>query len=143
MRTERTLRRLRDWAVPEPLRELIRRWLAAGVWNAPVGAQAGTSQGGVISPLLCNIYLHSFDCALNNYGGKDPRKRVWLVRYADDFVLLARDESAIRRAAERSAAELRALDLTIHPQKSRITTFDHGFQFVGWFFVRDEKFQLR
>lgn len=104
MRAARTLRRLREWETPEPVRELVARWLAAGVWNAPLtGTRAGTSQGGVISPLLCNVYLHPFDCAFQ-------KRDVWLVRYADDFVLLARDEAVIRRAADRAAVELRALE---------------------------------
>lgn len=140
MRNGRTLRGLREWGTPEPIRALVRRWLEAGVWNArQAGTKAGTSQGGVISPLLCNVYLHPFDCAMDGRNGRG----VWLVRYADDFVLLARDEAAIRRAADRAAAELRALELTIHPQKSRITSFEAGFQFVGWFFVRDEKYELK
>lgn len=62
---------------------------------------------------------------------------------ADDFVILARDERAVRRAAERAAAELRAPDLELHPQKTRVTTFDEGFQFVGWFFVRNELYELK
>jgi hypothetical protein len=43
----------------------------------------------------------------------------------------------------RAAAELRALGLALHPQKTRLTTFDEGFQFVGWFFVRDERYELK
>lgn len=142
MRSERVLGQLEQWAVPGPLRTLVSRWLNAGVWNAPQrGAVAGTSQGGVISPLLCNVYLHPFDCALD--GGGAVRRDLWLVRYADDFVILARDERAVRRAADRAAAELRALNLELHPQKTRLTTFDEGFQFVGWFFVRDELYELK
>jgi retron-type reverse transcriptase len=142
MRSERVLAQLADWTVPKPLRTLVGRWLDAGVWNAPQrGVVAGTSQGGVISPLLCNVYLHPFDCALDGDGAL--HRDLWLVRYADDFVILARDERAVRRAATRAAAELRALDLELHPQKTRITTFNEGFQFVGWFFVREEMFELK
>lgn len=142
MRNERVLAQLAAWAVPGPLRTLVGRWLNAGVWNAPQrGAVAGTSQGGVISPLLCNIYLHPFDCALDSRA--PLRRDLWLVRYADDFVILARDERAVHHAAKRAASELRALDLELHPQKTRVTTFDEGFQFVGWFFVRDEVYELK
>lgn len=138
MENGRLLGQLRRWGVPGPVRSLVERWLYAEVWNGWRGSKetAGTSQGGVISPLLCNVYLHPFDQAM--------QRRAWrLVRYADDFVVLARDERAARAAQERAAAALRRLGLQIHPQKTRITRFGDGFQFVGWFFVRDEVFQLK
>jgi group II intron reverse transcriptase/maturase len=132
------MRQLARWQVPTPMRDLISRWLEAEVWNAWQGApaRAGTSQGGVISPLLCNIYLHPFDERMRQRGW-------WLVRYADDFIVLARSERAAHKAQEHAAAYLDQLGLDIHPQKTRITHFDKGFQFVGWFFVRDELFELK
>lgn len=137
MESERLLDMLAGWGVPQPVHRLIDRWLHAKVWNAWAGrGEAGTSQGGAISPLLCNIYLHPFDEAFRRRG-------LSLVRYADDFVVLARDEKAIRRAQDQAGAELGRLGLVLHPQKTRITTFETGFQFVGWFFVRDEMYQLR
>lgn len=137
MESDRLLDLLADWGVPQPVHRLIGRWLRARVWNAWAGrGEAGTSQGGAISPLLCNVYLHPFDEACRRGG-------LALVRYADDFVVLARDEKAIRRAQDRAATELARLGLALHPQKTRITTFEAGFQFVGWFFVRDEMYQLR
>jgi group II intron reverse transcriptase/maturase len=137
MDSERLLRQLAGWQVPEPIRGLIGRWLRARVWNGWAGRRAaGTSQGGVISPLLCNVYLHPFDVAMAGRGRT-------LVRYADDFVVLTGDERAARAALARATAELERLGLAIHPQKTRITCFDEGFQFVGWFFVRDEMYLLR
>lgn len=137
MEDQRLLDLLAAWGVPEPIRKLTGRWLRAKVWNAWAGRRAaGTSQGGVISPLLCNVYLHPFDEAMQQRG-------LALVRYADDFVILARDEKAARRALALATTELERLGLAIHPQKTRVTTFAEGFQFVGWFFVRDEVFQLR
>lgn len=138
MQDQQMMRRLRRWQTPGPMCELIQRWLRAHVWNAwQKGARrAGTSQGGVISPLLCNVYLHPFDQALQ-------RPDVWLVRYADDFVCLARDEQAVRRVQNQAAGTLQRLGLELHPQKTRITHFDEGFQFVGWFFIRDEMHQLK
>lgn len=137
MESERLLALLEAWRAPEPARRLIGRWLRARVWNGWAGRrEAGTSQGGVISPLLCNVYLHPFDEAMQQRG-------LTLVRYADDFVVLARDEKTARRAEARATAELSRLGLAIHPQKTRLTSFDEGFQFVGWFFVRDEMYQLR
>lgn len=133
----RLLGMLTEWRTPPPLRRLIGLWLAARVWNGWAGRrEAGASQGGVITPLLCNVYLHPFDVALQGRG-------LTLVRYADDFVALCHDERGARRARQRAAAELGRLGLDIHPQKTRITSFEAGFQFVGWFFVRSEMFQLR
>ncbi len=137
MDSARLLDLLGAWAVPEPVRRLIGRWLQAKVWNGWAGRRtAGTSQGGVISPLLCNAYLHPFDEALQGRGRT-------LVRYADDFVVLPADERAAGRAREASETALSRLGLALHPEKTHLTTFDKGFQFVGWFFVRDEMYQLR
>lgn len=137
MDNQRLLDMLAGWQVPGPVRRLVERWLLAKVWNAWAGRRrAGTSQGGVISPLLCNVYLHPFDRAMQQRG-------LTLVRYADDFVVLARSEKAARQAESRATAELRRLGLEIHPQKTRITRFEDGFQFVGWFFIRDEMHELR
>ena len=138
MQDRLVLKRLQRWRVPQPIVTLMQRWLRAEVWNAwGSGArQAGTSQGGVISPLLCNLYLHPFDQALHKSG-------IWLVRYADDFVCLSRDEKRIRQALKLADQTLQQLSLQIHPQKTRLTTFDEGFQFVGWFFIRNELFQLK
>lgn len=137
MKSGLVLEQLVRWETPEPMRVLIERWLRAGVWNASKrGTVAGASQGGVISPLLCNVYLHPFDCAMQRRGR-------WLIRYADDFVVLAKDEWSIRQAQTQATAELSRVGLTIHPQKTRITSYDEGFQFVGWFFVRGEMFELK
>lgn len=132
------LAQLKQWRVPGPIRNLIRYWLEAKVWNAWAGGsrQAGTSQGGVISPLLCNVYLHPFDLALQ-------KRFCRLVRYADDFVILGRNEHQVRKASRAASAALKELALEIHPQKSRVTSFSSGFQFVGWFFVRDEMYRLQ
>jgi group II intron reverse transcriptase/maturase len=137
MKSRQLVAILAEWEVPEPARRLIERWLVAKVWNGWAGRrEAGTSQGGVISPLLCNVYLHPFDVALQQRG-------LTLIRYADDFVILARSERVVRQARERAAAQLQRLGLELHPQKTRVTRFAEGFQFVGWFFVRDEMYALR
>lgn len=138
MDNHRLMRQLKRWHVPSPIRALIHHWLHAQIWNAwrKTHTHAGTSQGGVISPLLCNLYLHPFDQALQ-------KRNLWLVRYADDFVCLARDERTIRYAQRHATRQLKRLKLHINPNKSRLTTFDDGFQFVGWFFIRHEMHKLR
>jgi len=79
---------------------LIRAWLNAPVVEPPDDKQGGppkigrnkqgTPQGGVISPLLANIYLHWFDKAFHRQGGPADFAKAILVRYADDFVVLAK-----------------------------------------------------
>jgi len=117
---------------------LIEAWLKARILNPASGerGRAGTSQGGVLSPLLCNVYLHPFDLEM-------ARRGLRLVRYADDFVILCRYKREAREAmavAERALARLR---LALNPHKTRIVHFDQGFRFLGVFFLRNEHFYLR
>jgi group II intron reverse transcriptase/maturase len=112
--------------------KLLRQWLAAGVmeegtWRATV---TGTPQGGVISPLLSNIYLHVLD-------------RVWedrcahlgtLVRYADDFVVMCATRVQVEEARQRVSAVLTRLGLELHPEKTRTVDLSggcEGFDFLG------------
>lgn len=137
MQTELVMRMLGRWAVPEPVQHLIEAWLQARVWNAWRGSgQAGSSQGGVITPLLCNLYLHPFDEAMRERG-------VWLVRYADDFICLTQSERKLQHVYVQAERSLTRLGLQLHPQKTRLTNFDQGFQFLGRFFIRDEMYELR
>lgn len=71
------------------------------------------------------------------------KQHLYLVRYADDLVILGKNKTAIHQAQELSANILRQLSLELHPQKTRVTHFKEGFQFVGWFFVRDEMYELK
>ncbi len=138
MDNRRVLRLCQQWRVPKAVYGLIEKWLHARVLNAWQGSPntAGTSQGGVVSPLLCNLYLHALDRAMQKKG--------WhLVRYADDFVVLAQSEKGVQAAARHASSTLKQIGLQMHPQKSSITTFEEGFQFIGWFFVRDEMYRLK
>jgi len=109
---------------------LLRSWLRAGVldqgqFSATV---TGTPQGGVISPLLANIYLHAFDRAWNEHGVGT------LVRYADDFVVLCSSAAQAEDAAGRAAALLGGLGLTLHPDKTHVVDLREGregFDFLG------------
>lgn len=107
---------------------LIRRILTAGVLRDGVyeSTVAGTPQGGVISPLLSNIYLHVFDEQMQRAGFA-------LTRYADDWLCVCRT----REEAERALASARAvlegqLGLRIHPEKTRIVHVSQGFEFLGY-----------
>ena len=83
--------------------KLIRMWLETPVVEPPVTeggrrrwsrSQKGTPQGGVISPLLANLYLHWFDKVFHRPDGPAQWAKAKLVRYADDFVVLARYQGA-------------------------------------------------
>jgi retron-type reverse transcriptase len=90
----------------------------------------GVPMGAVLSPLWCNIYLHQMDARLTTAGWK-------LVRYADDFVVLAESEGRAQAAAEAVRAALQPLGLELSPRKTRLASFDAGFQFLGVNFYRD------
>jgi RNA-directed DNA polymerase len=79
--------------------ELIKMWLAAPIVEEkegknmpPTKNDKGTPQGGVISPLLANIYLHWFDTVFHRSGGPAQWAKARMVRYADDFVVMARHQ---------------------------------------------------
>jgi RNA-directed DNA polymerase len=110
--------------------KLLRSWLRAGVM-ASGGVQrtvAGTPQGGVISPLLANIFLHAFDRAWAEHGTGE------LVRYADDFVVLCTTRGQAEEAYRRAQALLGGLGLELHPDKTRVVDLREGregFDFLG------------
>jgi RNA-directed DNA polymerase len=113
--------------------KLIGLWLRAGVLDQGVVSEtvSGTPQGGVISPLLANIYLHAFDRAWVEHGVGD------LVRYADDFVVLCSTPFEAEEAHERASALMGDLGLTLHPDKTRVVDLRRGkggFDFLGWHF---------
>jgi RNA-directed DNA polymerase len=86
------------------------------------------SFGGVISPLLANVYLHAFDRAWAERGIGE------VVRYADDFVVLCRSRAEADEAEKRSAELLGELGLTLHPDKTRVVDLRggrQGFDFLG------------
>jgi len=118
---------------------LIRRWLKGGVLDGGVitEPEMGTPQGGVISPLLANVYLHALD-AYWHQGGQDGRggeKRAHLVRYADDLVLLSQTEALARASLRELRGFLGELGLRLNEEKSRIVHARDGFEFLG-FYVR-------
>jgi len=111
--------------------KLIRQWLKAGVVEQGVyqRTEKGTPQGGVISPLLANIYLH----VLDRYWTQECGALGKLVRYADDFVVVCRSRSQAAEAMRSVQALLARLRLTLHPDKTRIVAADaEGFDFLGF-----------
>ncbi len=112
--------------------KLLRQWLRAGVMEEGkvTTATAGTPQGGVISPLLANIYLHELDRAWQaRYQHLGT-----LVRYADDFVVLCRTRATAHLSLAYVEAILSHLKLTLHPTKTRVVQTGpgkDGFVFLG------------
>jgi group II intron reverse transcriptase/maturase len=112
--------------------KLIRQWLQASVMDDGhvTATVAGTPQGGVISPLLSNIYLHVLD---DVWTRRSPQLGV-LVRYADDFVVMCDTKTACERAEQRVREILARLGLELHPDKTRQVDLSHGgegFDFLG------------
>jgi RNA-directed DNA polymerase len=114
---------------------LLRAWLKAGVLEDGKVSHPlrGTPQGGVISPLLANIYLHEVDRQWCTPTGT-PAGQPCLIRYADDRVILTRTEQEAQHAWARLQDQLAALGLTVNEDKSRLTTVAEGFQFLGFEF---------
>lgn len=112
--------------------KLIRQWLEAGVMEDGTVREtlAGTPQGGVISPLLANIYLNKLD----RIWGEQCSQLGILVRYADDLVAMCRTASAGKEALRRIGMVMSQLGLTLHPEKTRMVDLGRGkesFVFLG------------
>jgi group II intron reverse transcriptase/maturase len=112
--------------------KLLRQWLEAGVLDEGEVHRptVGTPQGGVISPLLSNIYLHVLDDLWTRHSAPLGT----LVRYADDFVVICRTKSQCEQAEARIRVILERLGLELHPDKTRrVELFDgkEGFDFLG------------
>lgn len=105
---------------------LIGKWLHAGVMEEGrvTYPEAGSPQGGVISPLLANIYLHE---VLDTWWVRDvlPRLRGWafLIRYADDFVIVFSSRSDAERVQEVLARRFERFGLHLHEEKTRLVRF--------------------
>jgi RNA-directed DNA polymerase len=126
--------------------KLIRMWLEAPVVEAQTGgppkvsrSQTGTPQGGVISPLLSNIYLHWFDKVFHRRDGPGQWANAKLVRYADDFVVLARYQT--RGLAEFVESKLEQwMGLELNREKTRVVDLRQAgaqLDFLGYTFRYD------
>ncbi len=121
---------------PVPGRELIRQWLKAGYVDRGVfhPTEAGTPQGGVISPLLANIALHGMEEAIgvrrNNRGEIISPRAV--VRYADDFVVFTESQDDADAVREILRNWLGHRGLTLSTEKTRIVHLTEGFNFLGF-----------
>ena len=114
----------------QPVLKLLRAMLRAGVMEDGQVRQsaAGTPQGGVLSPVMCNVYLHRLDRAWDDGDGV-------LVRYADNLVVMCWSRSQAEQALERLTALLADLGLEPKAAKTRIVHLEaggEGFDFLGF-----------
>src|SRR5438105_663448 len=132
---------------------LIRQWLKAPVVEPPKGTKPptvqrndrGTPQGGVLSPLLANVYLHWFDHLFQRWDGPAQWAKAMLVRYADDFVVLARYISPQLQGWIEGKLE-DWLGLQINREKTRIVNLrepGQSLDFLGYTFRSDRDRQGR
>lgn len=141
---------LRKRVKDERLLSLVWKFLRAGMMERRLfkDTKLGTPQGGIISPLLANVYLHELDRYMERYTGlskteKTARRKAGLanyvyVRYADDFVILC---NGPRGQAETMREDVRnfltsTLHLTLSMEKTRITHLSDGFDFLGFIIQR-------
>lgn len=111
---------------------LIRLWVTAEVYDGKkiFVLQSGIPQGTVVSPTLANLFLDEFDEAIIARGHQ-------LVRYSDDFIVLARTRSEAESALEFTEETLAHLHLNLDEEDTGITDFRTGFKYLGLIFLED------
>ena len=147
---EKLIQLLRRRIKDEWLLKLIWKFLRAGVMEGRLfrDTKQGTPQGGIISPLLANIYLHELDRYMERHTAlstKDKTKRrkqdkanYVYIRYADDFVILCngRKEEAEGMKEELSDFLKNSLKLNLSKEKTKVTHINDGFKFLGFWIQR-------
>lgn len=124
---------LRIAGEPDWVLSLVSAWIRAPIWDGfRIRARTrGLPQGSPLSPLLANLFLLPLDQRL---ASGDLR----MVRYADDFVCLARSQAQAEEALALVRTELGRLKLELNERKTRITSFDEGLRFLGVLFQKGE-----
>jgi Retron-type reverse transcriptase len=117
--------------------ELIQRFLKQGVLESGKGwspTDQGTPQGGVLSPLLANIYLNPLDHVMAGKGWE-------MIRYADDFIILCKSQEQAQQALQEVRQWVEQAGLILHPTKTRMVDASQagGFDFLGYHFERGMK----
>lgn len=127
--------------LPAPAKKVVRSALKAGVLDERIETTEGTPQGGVISPLLCNIALNGIEDLHNEQWGKDSRQRG--VRYVDDMIFFLKpgeNPDLLRSKIDRFLEER---GLKIKEAKTQLVKSIDGFDFLGWHFkvkAKNQKF---
>lgn len=122
--------------------QLIKLWLKApvveedGKYTGGKRNKKGTPQGGVISPLLANIYMNLLDRIVNKVGGYFSQRGIEMIRYADDFILMSRSMS--QESLDRLHKYLSRMGLIINEEKSKkVQAREESFDFLGFTFRYD------
>jgi RNA-directed DNA polymerase len=134
-----------EWLLAHVLmdKEVLRKWLKAGtVFRGQFQAtDAGTPQGGIISPTLANVVLNGLERSLvsqlaKEIGiGKADKLKVNVVRYADDFIITGASDAGLESLVKPKVVTFLAQrGLELSPEKTRITHIAKGFDFLGWNF---------
>jgi RNA-directed DNA polymerase len=137
---ERLMELLREELSDGRLLSVIERMLKAGVLEEGVweSSETGTPQGGVISPLLSNLYLDGLDKLMEERGYA-------MTRYADDMVILCQSQSEAKQALETVRGWMREVGLRLHPEKTRLVDMNEAdacFDFLGYRFKRTRRGRL-
>jgi RNA-directed DNA polymerase len=130
-----------DWLLANiPMDKVVlRKWLQSGfVWKSQMfSTDAGTPQGGIISPTLANMTLDGMEHVLRQrFGARRSREtkkyKVHLIRYADDFVVTGTSTDVLEEAKTLIEEFLKVRGLSLSPEKTKIAHIDEGFDFLGW-----------
>lgn len=135
-----------DWLLQNiPIdKNILREWLKAGFMERGIlgTTEAGTPQGGIISPTLANMTLDGLEQALYPYSRPGTKKKVNIVRYADDFIVTGVSKELLEQEILPVVRNfLASRGLTLSPSKTKIAHIDDGFDFLG-FNVRKYKGKL-
>jgi RNA-directed DNA polymerase len=146
----RLIKAVKKRVADRKIRDLLWKFLRAGVLYQGTIKETltGTPQGGIVSPLLANIYLHNLDrymeskyLTLDQHVRERRRKQgkgnYLYVRYADDFVVLCNGTKAEARAMKEELKELlNTMGLTLSEEKTKVTHITEGFDFLGYRVIR-------
>lgn len=134
---DRMFKMLKERITDGRILSLIGQWLTAPIQlqnGQLIKSEKGTPQGGVISPLLSNIYLHAFDRIVNNPRGKFAKSNIRIVRYADDFVLMGKQRYS-RDMLRYIGLIMYRMGLTINKEKTTILHISKSsLHFLGFEF---------
>lgn len=121
----RLFKRLKGFVDDDKTLRLLAVWLEQGAHHKSLlGKRLGIPQGAILSPLMCNLYMHDFDMSLTEAN-------IPFVRFADDFLLFTDSEKNARAAMEYARRQLDKLGLKLHPQKTRVVQSGPRVVFLG------------
>lgn len=120
-------------------RTILRKWLNSGFVEKGnwFPTQAGTPQGGIISPTLANMALDGIEIELAKHFGTKTSKKRWkgkvnFIRYADDFVITGVTKETLEQAKLIIEEFLKDRGLSLSEEKTKMVHIDEGFDFLGW-----------